>query len=78
MFTKHGQAFYLHSPCEFQRFSLSARDVLHASCRVELPEGARPIPPPIEEEGEKEGKEEKKDEGEKAVDATANLVEELK
>lgn len=48
---------------------------------MELPEGARPIPPPVEEEkeeGEKEGKGEKKDEGEKAVDVAAGLVEELK
>ncbi|KFM68057.1 Lethal(2) giant larvae protein-like protein, partial [Stegodyphus mimosarum] len=53
VFTKSGQAFYLHSPCEFQRFTLSARDILETKCKIDLPEGARP-PLLIESEQPKE------------------------
>ncbi|KAG8175644.1 hypothetical protein JTE90_006842, partial [Oedothorax gibbosus] len=83
VFTKHGQAFYLHSPCELQRFSLSARDFLEAKSHVELPEGARPPPPepPVEEkaEGDEVKKEDDKEEvkEEKAVDVVASKVESL-
>ncbi|UYV62474.1 LLGL1 [Cordylochernes scorpioides] len=42
VFTKHGQGFYLHSPCEFERFSMSARNITTVSFLLELPEGARP------------------------------------
>ncbi|GBM95723.1 Lethal(2) giant larvae 1 [Araneus ventricosus] len=84
VFTKTGQAFYLHSPCEFQRFTLSAKDILEAKCRVDLPEGARP-PPPVSEpeestEQQAEEAEEKspEKEPEKAVDAVATMVESLK
>ncbi|GFR33149.1 lethal(2) giant larvae protein homolog 1 [Trichonephila clavata] len=83
VFTKNGQAFYLHSPCEFQRFTLSARDILEAKCKIDLPEGARP-PPPISEpeesteQAEEEEKEADKNEQEKAVDVAASMVETLK
>ncbi|KFO58979.1 Lethal(2) giant larvae protein 1, partial [Corvus brachyrhynchos] len=35
VFTKHGQGFYLISPSEFERFSLSARNVTEPLCRLE-------------------------------------------
>ncbi|XP_037611029.1 LLGL scribble cell polarity complex component 2 isoform X1 [Sebastes umbrosus] len=37
VFTKHGQGFYLISPSEFERFSLSTRCVVEPRCLVELP-----------------------------------------
>ncbi|XP_053197208.1 LLGL scribble cell polarity complex component 2 isoform X3 [Scomber japonicus] len=37
VFTKHGQGFYLISPSEFERFSLSARFVVEPRCLVEVP-----------------------------------------
>ena len=48
VFTKNGQGFYLHSPCEFQRFTLSARNILEVKCKIDLPEGSRPPPPETE------------------------------
>ncbi|KAG5262312.1 hypothetical protein AALO_G00273810 [Alosa alosa] len=38
VFTKHGQGFYLISPSEFERFSLSARWVVEPRSLVELPD----------------------------------------
>ncbi|KPP72941.1 lethal(2) giant larvae protein2-like, partial [Scleropages formosus] len=40
VFTKHGQGFYLISPSEFERFSLSARWVVAPKCLVEAPHQA--------------------------------------
>uniref|UniRef100_A0A668AYE4 LLGL scribble cell polarity complex component 2 n=1 Tax=Myripristis murdjan TaxID=586833 RepID=A0A668AYE4_9TELE len=37
VFTKHGQGFYLISPSEFERFSLSTRCLVEPRCLVELP-----------------------------------------
>ncbi|XP_023646948.1 LLGL scribble cell polarity complex component 2 isoform X2 [Paramormyrops kingsleyae] len=37
VFTKHGQGFYLISPSEFERFSLSARWIVEPKCLVEVP-----------------------------------------
>ncbi|TDG98448.1 hypothetical protein EPR50_G00218710 [Perca flavescens] len=37
VFTKHGQGFYLISPSEFERFSLSTRCVVEPHCLVEVP-----------------------------------------
>uniref|UniRef100_A0A8C4ELM8 LLGL scribble cell polarity complex component 2 n=1 Tax=Dicentrarchus labrax TaxID=13489 RepID=A0A8C4ELM8_DICLA len=37
VFTKHGQGFYLISPSEFERFSLSTRHVVEPRCLVEVP-----------------------------------------
>ncbi|XP_017293370.1 LLGL scribble cell polarity complex component 2 isoform X1 [Kryptolebias marmoratus] len=37
VFTKHGQGFYLISPSEFERFSLSTRFVVEPRCLVEVP-----------------------------------------
>ncbi|XP_034414507.1 LLGL scribble cell polarity complex component 2 isoform X2 [Cyclopterus lumpus] len=37
VFTKHGQGFYLISPSEFERFSLSARYLVEPRCLVEVP-----------------------------------------
>ncbi|XP_035260615.1 LLGL scribble cell polarity complex component 2 isoform X1 [Anguilla anguilla] len=37
VFTKHGQGFYLISPSEFERFSLSARWLVEPRCLVEVP-----------------------------------------
>ncbi|KAM6896931.1 LLGL scribble cell polarity complex component 2 [Xenentodon cancila] len=37
VFTKHGQGFYLISPSEFERFSLSTRYVVEPCCLVEAP-----------------------------------------
>ncbi|XP_061611994.1 LLGL scribble cell polarity complex component 2 isoform X2 [Phyllopteryx taeniolatus] len=37
VFTKHGQGFYLISPSEFERFSLSSRFLVEPSCLVEVP-----------------------------------------
>lgn len=42
VFTKDGEGFYLSSPCEFERFSLSAKRLVGPHCQVDLPEGARP------------------------------------
>lgn len=72
MFTKTGQGFYLHSPCEFQRFTLSAKDVLEVKCKIDLPEGSRPLPP--EEETAKESAEKTEDpvEQEKTTDVAAS------
>ncbi|XP_059572676.1 lethal(2) giant larvae protein homolog 1 isoform X3 [Alligator mississippiensis] len=36
VFTKHGQGFYLISPSEFERFSLSARNITEPLCYLEL------------------------------------------
>ncbi|XP_037767600.1 lethal(2) giant larvae protein homolog 1 [Chelonia mydas] len=36
VFTKHGQGFYLISPSEFERFSLSARNITEPLCSLEL------------------------------------------
>lgn len=41
VFTKDGEGFYLSSPCEFERFSLSAKRMVGPHCQVDLPEGAR-------------------------------------
>ncbi|XP_071319576.1 LLGL scribble cell polarity complex component 2 isoform X2 [Trachinotus anak] len=37
VFTKHGQGFYLISPSEFERFSLSTRYLVEPRCLVEVP-----------------------------------------
>lgn len=37
VFTKHGQGFYLISPSEFERFSLSTRSLVELRCLVEAP-----------------------------------------
>ncbi|KAF7642675.1 hypothetical protein LDENG_00253250, partial [Lucifuga dentata] len=37
VFAKHGQGFYLISPSEFERFSLSTRFLVEPRCLVELP-----------------------------------------
>lgn len=74
VFTKTGQGFHLHSPCEFQRFTLSARDVLEVKCKIDLPEGSRPLP--IKEDDTiKEEATEKSElpvETEKAIDVVAS------
>lgn len=44
VFGSDGQGFYLHSPCELQRFSLSTKAVVQPNCILELPEGMRPEP----------------------------------
>uniref|UniRef100_A0A8C5HVR6 LLGL scribble cell polarity complex component 2 n=1 Tax=Gouania willdenowi TaxID=441366 RepID=A0A8C5HVR6_GOUWI len=38
VFTKYGQGFYLISPSEFERFSLSTRYLVEPRCLVDLPE----------------------------------------
>ncbi|XP_037319711.2 LLGL scribble cell polarity complex component 2 isoform X1 [Pungitius pungitius] len=42
VFTKHGQGFYLISPSEFERFSLSARCLVEPRCLVEVPHHTDP------------------------------------
>ncbi|CAH1794883.1 unnamed protein product [Owenia fusiformis] len=54
VFTKNGQGFYLGSPSEYVRFSLSARYTSTPLCMVELKEGMRPPPPEPEPEAEPE------------------------
>lgn len=52
VFTENGEGFYLHSPCEFQRFSLSARRFVKSLAIVSIPSNARPrkvIEKPVEE-----------------------------
>ncbi|XP_066560949.1 LLGL scribble cell polarity complex component 2 isoform X2 [Amia ocellicauda] len=49
VFTKYGQGFYLISPSEFERFSLSARWLVEPRCLVELPptpssSASKPLP----------------------------------
>lgn len=48
IFTKYGQGFYLRTPSEFERLTLSARYKTQASCEIELAEGMRPqlVPEP--------------------------------
>ena len=73
VFTKTGQGFYLHSPCEFQRFTLSAKDTLEVKCKIDLPEGSRPLI--IKEDTITEEPSEKTEESvepEKAIDVTAS------
>lgn len=71
VFTKDGEGFYLSSPCEFERFSLSAKRMVAPHCQVDLPEGVRPQPPqPQEPQGGKE--EEKVEAAAPAVLATEN------
>ncbi|XP_049632778.1 lethal(2) giant larvae protein homolog 1 isoform X2 [Suncus etruscus] len=36
VFTRHGQGFYLISPSEFERFSLSARDITEPLCTLDI------------------------------------------
>lgn len=50
VFTKNGQGFYLHSPCEFERFTLSASNITDVSFKLELPEGVRPAKIEVEKE----------------------------
>uniref|UniRef100_A0A673IP09 LLGL scribble cell polarity complex component 2 n=1 Tax=Sinocyclocheilus rhinocerous TaxID=307959 RepID=A0A673IP09_9TELE len=45
VFTKFGQGFYLMSPSEFERFSLSTRWVVEPRCLVEAPLQMRPKNP---------------------------------
>uniref|UniRef100_A0A8C2HUK1 LLGL scribble cell polarity complex component 2 n=1 Tax=Cyprinus carpio TaxID=7962 RepID=A0A8C2HUK1_CYPCA len=45
VFTKYGQGFYLISPSEFERFSLSTRWVVEPHCLVEAPLQMRPKNP---------------------------------
>ncbi|KAI2658342.1 LLGL scribble cell polarity complex component 2 [Labeo rohita] len=45
VFTKYGQGFYLMSPSEFERFSLSTRWVVEPRCLVEAPLQMRPKNP---------------------------------
>ena len=45
LFTNNGQGFYLNSPSEYHRFSLSARVVTTPHCTVDLKEGLRPAAP---------------------------------
>lgn len=73
VFTKTGQGFYLHSPCEFQRYTLSAKDMLEVKCKIDLPEGSRP-PPPVKEAPKEETAEKNEEpvEQEKAVDVAAS------
>ncbi|CAM1322647.1 LLGL1 (predicted), partial [Pycnogonum litorale] len=49
VFTVDGQGFYLHSPCEFQRVTISAKNIIEPVCELELPEGMRPEPEKIED-----------------------------
>ena len=41
VFTRNGEGFYLSSPSEFVRYSLSARFIPKPMCMVELKEGMR-------------------------------------
>ena len=43
LFTDSSEGLYLHSPSEFQRFSLSIRRILVPNGIVEIPEGVRPV-----------------------------------
>lgn len=43
LFTSASEGLFLHSPSEFQRFSLSVRRVLLPTGIVEIPEGVRPV-----------------------------------
>lgn len=76
-FTKQGQGFFLNSPSEYIRVTLSSRYVTDSNCAVELKEGMRPEPEPepepvVEEapvaeaptEGTAEGTQEEEKQGE--------------
>ncbi|XP_041364790.1 lethal(2) giant larvae protein homolog 1-like isoform X2 [Gigantopelta aegis] len=45
VFTKDGQGFYLHSPSEISRVSLSPRHIITPVCVLELKDGMRPQEP---------------------------------
>ncbi len=62
IFTSRGEGFYLLSPSELERFSLSARYFTEPMCMLDLPEGMRPPPPEPEPELEPEP-----EQGEEAV-----------
>lgn len=49
VFTKNGQGFYLQSPSEFSKVSLSASNTTSPVCMLELAEGMRPDPEPVVE-----------------------------
>ncbi|KAK7501290.1 hypothetical protein BaRGS_00007415 [Batillaria attramentaria] len=49
VFTKDGQGFFLQSPSEFCKVSLSASNTLSPVCMLELAEGMRPDPEPVVE-----------------------------
>ena len=42
LFTRSGEFFFLHSPSEYARQSLSARQVIQPQCLVEVAPGSRP------------------------------------
>ncbi|XP_053327860.1 lethal(2) giant larvae protein homolog 1 isoform X2 [Spea bombifrons] len=44
VFTKYGQGFYLISPSEFERFSLSAKNITEPVCLVEFERPHDPVP----------------------------------
>ena len=56
-FTPTGEGFFLLSPSEFARFSLSARFVPKPACEVLLKDGARPPLPEPEQQAPEETEE---------------------
>ncbi|XP_076312223.1 lethal(2) giant larvae protein homolog 1-like isoform X2 [Tachypleus tridentatus] len=59
VFTKNGQGFFLHSPCEFVRFTLSTTSVTDVHCVLDLPEGVRSAVEPTSAPGTQTSPEEK-------------------
>lgn len=43
VFTCEGEGFYLHTPSEFMRFTMSAKKIVAATGHVVIPENARPV-----------------------------------
>lgn len=66
IFTPQAEGLYLHSPCEYRRFSLSPKRLVEARCLIAIAEGVRPpkfvevqttATPTVEEERGKDGQE---------------------
>ena len=43
LFTQNGEGFFLNSPSEYLRISVSARNVNKPSCVINVPDGCRPV-----------------------------------
>lgn len=43
VFSSDGEGFYLHTPSEFMRFTMSSKKIITATGYVEIPEDARPV-----------------------------------
>lgn len=76
-FTSRGEGFYLLSPSEFERFSLSARNITEPMCMIELPDEHRQEPGEEEVAIEVNGVADETPAAEVAEEAPQEVVEEM-